>query len=191
MNCRAWGFILLGLCLTSCDWVRGLGATETVPLSDPKLRPFADMYTVDREKLGFTPVGTAGMVKIERRYGKDAQTVGYDVMLHMYGVTSRTIAFRREEDGKYRWIGEQETFYGPVVLDTPKSRVGETITVSYSGVPLRWMRLGHSVSYFGPNHELRCKRALTLEDVRPLTKQWSTQRDVYCFRHFRTVRRRN
>jgi hypothetical protein len=56
--------------------------------------------------MGFTPIDRTSDLKLEWR-PRD----GYDAMLHVYGRTSRTIAFRRTDTG-CEWIGEQEIFDG-------------------------------------------------------------------------------
>jgi hypothetical protein len=68
----------------------------------------------DRAQYGFTPLRNSGPVSIERK----STHGGYDAMLHFGGKASRTIAFRW--DGKdYQWLGEQESFEGPRMWDTP------------------------------------------------------------------------
>ena len=54
---------------------------RTVQMSNPALKPFASMYSVDRAQYGFTPLPKSGPVSIERK----STHGGYDAML-----TSRT-----------------------------------------------------------------------------------------------------
>lgn len=61
---------------------------------------------VDRQAMGFTSIERDADIMLE------GESKTYDAMLHIYGTTSRTIAFR-EVDGNYEWIGEQEIHTGP------------------------------------------------------------------------------
>src|SRR5271154_3961556 len=93
------------------------GCMKTVSMGDPALKPFESMYSVDRSQYGFSPLPRAGSVSIE---GKSLHG-DYDAMLHFGGNPDRTIAFHW--DGKaYQWLGEQETFAGPQMWDTPDGR---------------------------------------------------------------------
>jgi hypothetical protein len=99
---------------------------RTVQMGDPALQPFASMYSVDRAQYGFTPQPDTGPVSIE---GTSTHG-GYDAMLHFGGKASRTIAFRL--DGKdYQWLGEQESFEGPRVWDTPDGSFHEQVVITY------------------------------------------------------------
>jgi hypothetical protein len=99
---------------------------RTVDIGDPALRPFASMYSVDRNQYGFTPVPRTGPVSIER----NSSFGGYDAMLHFGGNPSRTIAFRW--DGKsYQWLGEQEIFQGPRMWETADGRYHEQVAITF------------------------------------------------------------
>jgi len=76
---------------------------------------FDAMSRVDRSAMGFTPIARDADIRLE--WGRGGP---YDTMLHVYGKTSRTVAFKRAADG-YEWIGEQETF-------TPISRANLRIS---------------------------------------------------------------
>lgn len=98
---------------------------------------------------------------------------GYDAMLHIHAKTSRTIAFRKTDKG-YRWIGEQEIFQGPKKYTTEDGTLFEQICFTYeiekvSGYPLNEL----SISYSGEDSRLRDKRALTLNEVGPILKEWN------------------
>jgi len=73
----------------------GLGwPPDRVSLSDPQIQPLVKaMDQVDRASLGFTPVTTNAQISLELHSGGP-----YDAMLHVYGATSRTIAFRKNID---------------------------------------------------------------------------------------------
>jgi len=146
---------------------------RTVNMGDPALKPFATMYSVDRNQYGFTPLPTIGPVSIE---GKSSYG-GYDAMLHFGGNPSRTIAFRW--DGKaYQWLGEQEIFKGPRVYDTPDGRLYEEISISFFKEKLPGELMGLKVNYSGPDDKLMMPKpdrpnwSLTLAEVNPLLKKW-------------------
>lgn len=148
-----------------------LGCMERADLRDPALRPFADMYAVDRNALGLTPVPRAGPVQIERRSGSDAEHAGYDVMLHLGGATSRTVAFERVGAG-YRWLGEQELTYGPREYETADGRQREFIAITYYRRPALGTPPGLSVEYRGPDTLLGRRRPLRAADVGPTLARW-------------------
>ena len=152
------------LLLTSC----GLGP-EQISLSDPKIQPLLKAMTeVDRSALGFTPVTTNAQIKLELASGRT-----HDAMLHVYGDTSRTIAFRKIESG-YRWIFEQETYKGPKWYQTVDGTFRESMLIEYQteridGVPTNQLH----IRYTGSDTNLT-DRELMLADVRPILEKWST-----------------
>lgn len=80
---------------------------------------------VDRSSLGFTSIDSTCAVRLETR-----QRAGYDVMLHIGGQTSRTIAFRKTLEG-CKWIHEQETYSSPKTYTTVDGTFHEQIVVTY------------------------------------------------------------
>ena len=52
-------------------------------------------------------------------------------VLHVYGRTSRTIAFRRTDSG-FRWTGEQEIYTGPHTYASVDGKYREQITVTFA-----------------------------------------------------------
>src|SRR5215470_3885235 len=77
-------------------------------MDDPEVQTLLKAAaSFDRMSYGFSPIPSAADVRLETR-----PTSQYDAMLHITAKTSRTIAFRKE-NGKYVWIGEQESFQGP------------------------------------------------------------------------------
>lgn len=93
-------------------------------------------------------------------------------MLHIYSRTSRTIAFRRDENG-YRWIGEQEIFEGRKEYMSADGTFKEQICLNYevehiSGFPLNTL----SIVYSGEDKRLAARNELTLSDVLPILKEW-------------------
>ena len=141
--------------------------TESVQLSDPRIQPLLKaMEQVDRAALGFTPVTTNADIRLELASGRE-----YDAMLHVYGATGRTIAFRKTPSG-YRWISEQENFTGPRWHQSVEGTFRESIVIEYqtervNGIPTnqRYIR------YSGGDTNLS-DRELTLEEVRPVLDQW-------------------
>jgi len=93
-------------------------------------------------------------------------------MLQISASTSRTIAFR-SENGSYVWIGEQETFQGPKKYKSEDGIFNEAVTLTYetqkvSGYPLNQL----NVTYRGEDPRLIGRDGLTLNDVRPVLKEW-------------------
>lgn len=118
------------------------------------------------ERLGFTPFSLTDSAKLE---GKGE---GYDAMLHVYGDTDRTIGFRKTPSG-YRWVLEQETYYGPRMYTNEDGSYREFITLDFrteavNGVPINELW----VHYMGEDPRLAHPRNLTLNDVRPFLKAW-------------------
>lgn len=163
------GFALFSVALTGCST-----SQESVKIGDPKLKPFRAMYHVNRQKLGFTPLPQQADVTIETRAGSDAVKAGYDVMLHIYANTERTVNFK-ESGNSYVWTGEQETHTGPGTYTTPDGTFSEQITITYETFPVAVQGFPtHKtyVSYNGENPKLSSKFDLTLKDVQPTLKDW-------------------
>ena len=147
------------------------GCMRTAQLDDPALKPFENMYSVDRAKYGFTPLPKTGRVLIE---GKSPHG-DYDAMLHFGGNPSRTIAFRW--DGKaYQWLGEKEEFEGPQTYETASGRFHERVVITYYKAPAYGASKGLQIQYRGPE-SLRpptpqTNWSLTVAEVSPLLKKW-------------------
>jgi hypothetical protein len=141
---------------------------EKVSSKDVRLKPmFEAMDRVDRKSLGFTPVEPAASIRLE--WGPRH---GYDAMLHIDGRTSRTVAFRRISSG-YEWIGEQEIFEGPNKYKSVDGEYKESITINYEKVPISGFPLNTiAVRYQGENSDLSWPRELSVEQVRPVLRQW-------------------
>jgi hypothetical protein len=151
---------------------------EHVSHDDPRLTPLFDaMARVDRRAMGFTSIEGDASIRIEWVHRTFDSLLGlgsknYDAMLHVYGKTSRTVAFKRVRDG-YEWIGEQETFEGPHRYDSVDGPFNEAVIVTYervrmSGVPTNTI----AIDYRGEEPELAGLRQLSLDDVRPWLKKW-------------------
>ncbi|MCP4371760.1 MAG: hypothetical protein GY797_27125, partial [Deltaproteobacteria bacterium] len=144
--------------------------TEYVSMSDETMKPFLSAVDkVDRISLGFTPIPENARVEIHRTSGAPAT---YDVMLHIYADTSRTIALKKE-GASYRWIGEQEVHTGPNQYETVDGIFDEKIVIAYQIVYLGMAGQDNAIDviYFGNDTRLD-KFDLTLEDVQPILAEW-------------------
>jgi hypothetical protein len=151
---------------------------ERVSHDDPRLTPMFDAMTrVDRGALGFTSIERDASIRVEWVHPKFDSLMRlaakkYDAMLHVYGKTSRTVAFKRVADG-YEWIGEQETFEGPRKYDSVDGTFNEAITVTFERVPISGFPINTiAVLYRGEEPELARPRQLSLDDVRPWLTKW-------------------
>ena len=141
-------------------------------MDDPRIQPLLQAAaSFDRTSFGFTPIPQAAQVYYESR-----PTEKYDAMLHIDGTTSRTIAFRKTPDGTFHWIGEQEIFQGPKQYTTVDGTFYEQICLTYDIEPVSgYPRNELGVSYSGEDSRLQNKLKLTLDDVRPVLKEWGFQ----------------
>src|SRR5207253_438443 len=135
--------------------------------------PFDSMYSVDRSQWGFTPIPKTGLVFFGRKTFRD----DYDAVLYFGGNLERYIVFRW--DGKaYQWLGEQETFEGPQIWDTPDGRTHERVTITFYKEAVEGAFKGLNIQYYGPDLELSSlpkkgpNFSLKLADVGPLLEKW-------------------
>ena len=142
---------------------------EPVTVDDPRVKALLSaMERVDRAAIGFTPINEDAKITLE---GKRR---AYDAMLHVYGNTSRTIAFRKTPVG-YRWISEQETHWGPGWERTVDGTSRESITITYETEPVHRIPTNQLyIRYSGPDSTLTWPRELTLAEVRPMLEAWKT-----------------
>ncbi len=147
----------------------GCGMTpEKVTMDDPRIQPLLQAASsFDRAAFGFTPLPQTADVRWERR-----PTERYDAMLHIYGKTSRTIAFKNTSMG-FKWIGEQESFQGPKKFKTPDGTLQESITLTYelqniSGYPTNRL----NISYFGDDSRLAYRNNISLDYAKPVLTEW-------------------
>jgi hypothetical protein len=161
---RSVGYVavlLLGACGMS---------PESVSWSDARLAPLiaAIESRNDRSALGFTPIDTASEVRLEV-----ATDRAYDVMLHICGKTSRTVAFRKTVAG-YEWIGEQETHRGPGKIETPDGQIDEHVTLTFDTAPISGTPIGAlHIGYIGPDDTLMSKSSLRYGDVAARIDAWA------------------
>jgi len=152
------------LAVGACGFV-----SERMAIDDPRLSPvFAAIKNVDRTAMGFTDISRDAELRMEWR-----PRARYDAVLHVYGNTSRTIAFARNSTG-WEWIGEQEIVKGPRTYRSPDGVLNESITITYetrqiSGVPSRTVY----IAYAGEDAELTAAQHLTLARIRPTLDRWA------------------
>ena len=128
---------------------------------------FDAMARVDRRAMWFSPIARDADIRLE--WGRRRN---YDAMLHVYGKTSMTIAFKRTDNG-YEWIGEQEIFEGPREYDSPDGKFKEAITITYNRVPISGFPLNTiAIDYRGDEPELVSARRLSLNAIRRWLKKW-------------------
>jgi len=138
---------------------------------------FDAMATVDRRVMGFTPIEGDADIRVEwvNRKFDSLLHLGpkkYDAMLHVSGKTSRTVAFRRTDNG-YEWIGEQETFEGPRKYHSVDGTFNEAITITYDRVPISGFPTNTvAIDYRGEEPDLTWPKQLSLDIVRPWLKKW-------------------
>jgi hypothetical protein len=161
---RTFWAVSLALLFTSCGFI-----PQEVSWDDPRLIPLLKAIdAVDRSSLGFTPVDRSSKVRLESRPQER-----YDVMLHIDGKTSRTIAFRKTANG-YKWIEEQECYTGPKSYTNVDGTFREQIFVTYgtesvSGAAPNQLH----VDYWGEDPRLPAHQPLTLEQVAPIIAEWN------------------
>jgi hypothetical protein len=141
---------------------------DKTTVNDPRLtETLAAAQQFDRLKYGFTPIPTNGEVRVEWRARGT-----YDRMLHFYGRTSRTIAFRKTPTG-WRWIHEQEIFEGPNKYTTVDGTFNESICLTYETERVSHYRTNQlNVSYSGEDKRLAWPKEPTLDDVLPILREW-------------------
>jgi hypothetical protein len=156
--------LFYSLALASC----GFGP-QKVSWEDTRLAPLLKAIdAVDRSSLGFTSIDPTSTFRLENR-----PRAGYDAMLHIYGHTSRAIAFRKTSEG-YKWIHEQEIYSGPRTYTTVDGTFHEQIIVTYGTEAVS----GHApnklhIEYWGEDSRLPANQPLTLEQVRPIIAEWN------------------
>lgn len=123
------------------------------PISQKDLKPFADMYRVDRESYGLYPIDKTADIRLERQTRAGAKMCGYDAMLHFGGPVSRDISFVLE-NGRYRWIGEQEIHYSGRTYETADGQSRESLCIDYSSRQTHGMPTGLRIDYDGDDKRL-------------------------------------
>jgi hypothetical protein len=143
-----------------------------IDYNNAELKPlWKAMTEVNRDSLGFTPIDENADISIENESILFEKP--YDKMIHIYGKTSRTIAFKKIDSEKYVWIGEQEIYTGPRKFETADGEQNEQITITYhkspiSGAPLNVIY----INYFGPDEKLSQNQELKITDIKPFIENW-------------------
>lgn len=161
MVSRAFTLVVLAL-LAGC----GLSPKQ-LPYGDPQVQQLLRATeAASAHRFGFTPVATNANILLEKSSG------AYDRMLHIYGRTSRTIAFR-QAGGGFTWIGEQEIYKGPKQYTTVDGTFFEQICLTYDLQRVSGYKLDQlNVSYDGQDQRLAWPKELTLQTVLPILKEW-------------------
>lgn len=163
---RTFLTILPLIYLTGC-WL----TPERVNYDDSRLQPlFEAINEVDRNSLGFTKINSSDDIQIEEQSLFDKP---YDVMLHIYGKTSRTISFEKS-GSEIQWIGEQEIHNGPREYTTPDGTFNESITITYETKPISGHKLNTvNVGYLGPDSKILGYGKLTLGEAQNMINSWN------------------
>ncbi len=146
----------------------GCGFTpQKLAYTDPQVQELLRATeAASSNRFGFTPVATNADIRLEESSG------AYDRMLHVYGRTSRTIAFRKQAKG-FTWIGEQETYRGPKQYTTVDGTSFEEICLTYELQRVAHYRLNHlNITYWGEDKRLVNNEDLRLQIILPVLKEW-------------------
>lgn len=141
---------------------------EQVSFSDSRVQALLKATNaVNRASLGFTPIDSNSEIRLEWRARKR-----YDAMLHIYGKTQRTIAFRRKGDD-FEWIGEQEIFPGVKEYDSPDGRLREEIIVNFEKEPVSGGPLNQVfIRYMGEDSSLARRANISLSEANGVLSSW-------------------
>ena len=164
------------LTISAISLTAGCGfVPEKVSPSDPRVAPLIQAATnFDRATYGFTPIPTNADIRLESR-----PRAAYDAMLHFYGETSRTIAFRKTSTA-WKWIHEQEIFRGPNLYTNVDGVFNEEIRITYGTESTSGNTPGKLlVQYEGNDSRLTSasnRYDLTLAQVTPVLDEWRHKR---------------
>lgn len=168
-------FLLVFLIMTGCGVF-----PEKVKMNDKRLIPlFEAMKEVRRDTLGFSAIDSNSEIRLETANGSFFSrfflpTKNYDVMLHIDGKTSMTIAFKKVGNDKYAWIGEQETYYGKRNYTTVDGTFKEEIMIDYDKIPIAgWETNKINIEYNGPDSTITPPNKLTLAEAQQMIKKWN------------------
>ena len=150
----------------------GLAGCRRYAMDDPALKPFNNMYEVERDQYGLGPLPKNAKVRIDRSTYAES---GYDVMLGIYANEIRYnakevhhVAFRLDR-GSYKWVGELEQCEGPREYRSADGRMQEEVTISYfQHVPT--MAEGVHATYVGPDS--LTNKEISIVKGRELLKSW-------------------
>jgi hypothetical protein len=153
--------------LSSCNL-----SPKKINFNNDELKPlWKAMTEVNRDSLGFTQIDKNADISIENESILFEKP--YDKMIHIYGKTSRTIAFKKITSEKYVWIGEQEIYTDPRKFETADGEQNEQITITYDKLPISGAPINVIyISYFGPDEKLSQNPELKIIDIKPFTEKW-------------------
>lgn len=146
----------------------GCGLTpQKLPYADPQVQELLRATeAASTNRFGFLPVSTNADIRLEKSSG------AYDRMLHIYGRTSRTIAFRKLANS-FAWIGEQEIYSGPKQYTTVDGTLFEQLCLTYELQRIAHYKLNQlNISYTGEDQRLAYPKELTLQTILPILKEW-------------------
>ncbi len=154
--------ILAAISLTSCGLL-----PEKVSYDDPRVQKLLHAAEHSSEcRFAFTPVPRDADIRLEKSAGP------YDLMLHVYGKTSRTIAYRIGEN-EIRWIGEQEIYTGPKEYTGVDGTYNEQLTVTFELESISGAELNRlNILYTGEDPRLVNRQDLDLETIYPILRDW-------------------
>jgi hypothetical protein len=157
-------FLLVGLC-AGCG---GL-LPEKLPASDPRVAELlAVVAASNHTALGFTAIDTNADFRLEN----SGRGGAYDRMLHIYGKTSRTLAFKRAGDG-WRWTHEQEIFEGPRDYTSVDGTFKESLCLTFETERLAAACTHQlTITYSGDDAALAWPRELALADALAALAAW-------------------
>lgn len=140
---------------------------ERLAFDDPQVQELLRATdAASAHRFAFTPVPPEADIRLEKASGS------YDRMLHVYGPTSRTIAFRKQADS-FVWIGEQEIYKGPRMYTDVDGTHPEKIILTYELQPISGHPLNRlNIAYSGQDPRLADKSDLTLQTVVPILREW-------------------
>jgi len=160
------------------DALRSALSERIEMIGSPRLHAFSSMYEVDRPALGLSPLPRRGSVKIVQRFGRDAKQAGYDALLRFGGPREKDLQFALV-DGRYQWIGEIETHWGPRTFPVPGGRRREEITISYHAPPAAGVPEGLTIFYRGQDPAIPADANLSPAAVRPVLQVWDSLRAAH------------
>jgi hypothetical protein len=161
---------------------------QIMPVSSDTLKSYPALFSVDRPKMGLSPLPTNGTVRIltvdRKNWRLEYPPPRYDVMFQfhegstIYPYSSRTVALKGDQ-GNYKWVSEQLVFNGPKRYTAGNQLVNEAITITceveqiaYQGTNIP----GTFVTYSGPDKRLvpsgHHVLGLPLSQVGPVLREW-------------------
>lgn len=161
-------YIAISLCIIpfSC----GLSLTQ-IGFNDKELKPYwIAIEKVDRKTFGFSDIEKDSKIRLE-----DDPLIeeSYYRLLHIYGLTSRTITLELLDNGDLKWIGEKEIFSGPLKYETIGGEFNEQLILTYELKPISGNKINSlNITYQGERPELINNSNLTLEIVSSYIENW-------------------